>query len=79
MKLSKSVYLCIGQEFNAAALSMCRAMIFSPSIARHYLAFGAPPEKLRDELLGLPTGCSEECQVRMPFGLRRSACSDTAG
>jgi acetoin:2,6-dichlorophenolindophenol oxidoreductase subunit alpha len=55
------VYLCIGQELNAAAYSM---MLQGFDIfAQHrsngiYLAFGASPEALRDELLGLPTGCS---------------------
>jgi len=55
------VYLCVGQEFNAAAYSMILQGF--DIFAQHrvhgiYLAFGAPPEKLRDELLGLPTGCS---------------------
>src|SRR5688572_17755896 len=55
------IYLCVGQEFNAAVFSI---MLEGYDIfAQHrghgiYLAFGAPPEKLRDELLGLPTGCS---------------------
>mgnify|MGYP001200243037 FL=1 len=55
------VYLSIGQEFNAAAYSMTLKGfdIFSQHRSHAiYLAFGASPEKLRDELLGLPTGCS---------------------
>jgi len=55
------VYLCVGQEFNAASYSMVlkEFQIFAQHRAHGiYLAFGAPPEKLRDELLGLPSGCS---------------------
>ncbi len=55
------IYLCIGQEFNAAAMSMVLQGfdIFAQHRAHGiYLAFGAPPEKLRDELFGLPSGCS---------------------
>ena len=55
------IYLCVGQEFNAAALSMALPgyHIFAQHRAHGiYLSFGAAPEKLRDELLGLPTGCS---------------------
>ncbi len=55
------IYLAIGQEFNNAALSM--VLTGFHIFAQHrchgiYLSFGAPPEKLRDELLGLPSGCS---------------------
>jgi acetoin:2,6-dichlorophenolindophenol oxidoreductase subunit alpha len=55
------IYLCVGQEFNAAAYSL--TLEGFDIFAQHrghgiYLAFGAPPEKLRDELLGLPSGCS---------------------
>ena len=55
------VYLSVGQEFNAAAYSM--ELEGFDIFAQHrshaiYLAFGASPEKLRDELLGLPSGCS---------------------
>lgn len=55
------IYLCVGQEFNAAATSMVLSgyYIFAQHRAHGiYLSFGAPPGKLRDELLGLPTGCS---------------------
>ena len=55
------IYLCIGQEFNAAAYSMVLKdfQIFAQHRAHGiYLSFGAPPEKLRDELMGLPSGCS---------------------
>lgn len=55
------IYLCVGQEFNAAVFSMMLQGfdIFAQHRAHGiYLSFGASPEKLRDELLGLPTGCS---------------------
>ena len=55
------IYLCIGQEFNPAAYSMVLKdfQIFAQHRAHGiYLSFGAPPEKLRDELMGLPSGCS---------------------
>ncbi len=55
------IYLCVGQEFNAAAYSMMLKdfQIFAQHRAHGiYLSFGASPEKLRDELFGLPTGCS---------------------
>ena len=55
------IYLCIGQEFNAAAYAMMLKdfQIFAQHRAHGiYLSFGASPERLRDELLGLPTGCS---------------------
>jgi len=55
------IYLCVGQEFNPAAYSMTLKdfQIFAQHRAHGiYLSFGAPPEKLRDELLGLPSGCS---------------------
>ena len=55
------VYLSIGTEFNSAALSL--VMPGSHIFAQHrchalYLNFGGKPEALRDELLGLPSGCS---------------------
>lgn len=55
------IYLCIGQEFNSAALSMVLKgfNIFGQHRGHGlYLSFGGNPEALRDELLGLPTGCS---------------------
>ena len=48
------IYLCIGQEFNPAAYSMVLKdfQIFAQHRAHGiYLSFGAPPEKLRDELI----------------------------
>jgi acetoin:2,6-dichlorophenolindophenol oxidoreductase subunit alpha len=55
------IYLCIGQEFNSASYSMTLKgfQVFAQHRAHGiYLSFGAKPEKLRDELMGLPTGCS---------------------
>jgi len=55
------IYLAIGSEFNSAALSMVLegVNIFGQHRAHGlYLSFGANPEALRDELLGLPSGCS---------------------
>lgn len=55
------VYLSLGQEAVAAALSSVLQgfMIFSQHRCHStYLSFGGPPETLRDELLGLPTGTS---------------------
>tara|TARA_B110000008_G_scaffold276542_1_gene316012 strand:- start:5497 stop:6384 length:888 start_codon:yes stop_codon:yes gene_type:complete len=63
------IYLSIGTEFNSAALSIA---IDSPQIfGQHrghslYLSFGGKPEALRDELLGLDSGCS--------FGIGGSCC-----
>ncbi len=54
-------YLSIGTEFNAAALSMILKdyLIFAQHRGHSiYLCFGGKPEALRDELLGLTTGCS---------------------
>lgn len=55
------IYLSLGTEYNAAALSLCCKdwRIFGQHRAHSiYLSFGGKPEALRDELLGLPTGCS---------------------
>lgn len=55
------VYLSLGQESIAAAISMVVPgyLIFAQHRCHDkYLAFGGDPEKLRDELLGLPTGTS---------------------
>jgi len=63
------IYLSIGTEFNSAALSM---VLKDPNIfGQHrghslYLSFGGNPEPLRDELLGLSTGCS--------YGVGGSCC-----
>jgi TPP-dependent pyruvate/acetoin dehydrogenase alpha subunit len=55
------VYLSLGQEAVPAALSTVLRdfMIFSQHRCHAtYLCFGGPPRKLRDELLGLPSGTS---------------------
>lgn len=55
------IYLSFGTEFNAAALSMvCPEYYIFAQHRCHsiYLCFGGEPEGLRDELLGLPTGCA---------------------
>ena len=55
------IYLAVGSEFIAAALSMVVPgfQIFAQHRAHgYYLAFGAAPEALRDELRGLPSGCA---------------------
>jgi pyruvate dehydrogenase E1 component alpha subunit len=60
-RISYPVYLSLGQEAIPAALSLILpdAMLFTQHRCHaYYLAFGGPPEKLRDELLGLPTGTS---------------------
>ena len=56
------IYLCLGQEFNSAAL--VRAAPNMQIFAQHrahgvYLAYGGDAEALRDELLGLPSGCAK--------------------
>lgn len=55
------IYLSVGTEYNAAALSL--ALSGANLFAQHrghslYLSFGGKPEGLRDELLGLQSGCS---------------------
>lgn len=55
------IYLGVGTEFIAAALSMVLpgAQLFAQHRAHgYYLAFGGRPEALRDELRGLPAGCA---------------------
>lgn len=55
------IYLSLGTEFNAAALSLVIPdyKIFAQHRAHSiYLSFGGDPRALRDELLGLPSGCS---------------------
>ena len=55
------IYLSIGTEFNSAALSMAldRPLIFGQHRGHSlYLSFGGSPDPLRDELLGLNSGCS---------------------
>lgn len=59
--LSLPIYLSLGTEYVSAALSMVlpQFKIFGQHRAHSlYLNFGGKPEALRDELLGLPTGCS---------------------
>ena len=55
------IYLSLGQEAITAALSL--AFPDAVQFGQHrchdlYLCYGGSPEKLRDELLGLPTGCA---------------------
>ena len=59
--LSLPIYLSLGTEFNSAAFSMTLPgyHLFGQHRCHSlYLNFGGRPEALRDELLGLPTGCS---------------------
>lgn len=54
-------YLSLGQESATAALSLAFPNV--PHFGQHrchdqYLCYGGSPERLRDELLGLPTGCA---------------------
>lgn len=60
-RITYQVYLSSGQE--AVSAAMASVIQDYQIFAQHrchavYLAFGGPPEKLRDELLGLPTGTS---------------------
>lgn len=60
-RVAYNVYLSTGQEAIAAALSLKirNYMIFAQHRAHDiYLTFGGDPSKLRDELLGLPSGTS---------------------
>ncbi|MHC4362224.1 MAG: thiamine pyrophosphate-dependent enzyme, partial [Planctomycetota bacterium] len=60
-RVAYNVYLSTGQEAIAAALSLKVRdyMIFAQHRAHDiYLTFGGDPSKLRDELLGLPSGTS---------------------
>lgn len=55
------VYLSTGQESVAASVSeVFSDPIIFPQHRGHswYLSYGGDPEKLRDEILALPTGCS---------------------
>ena len=63
------IYLSIGTEFNSAALSLAldKPLIFGQHRGHSlYLSFGGDPESLRDELLGLNSGCS--------YGIGGSCC-----
>ena len=60
-RINIPIYLSLGQESISAAMSLVISdfMIFSQHRCHAtYLSFGGDPEKLRDELLSLPTGCS---------------------
>ncbi|MBI4764779.1 MAG: hypothetical protein HY787_09260 [Deltaproteobacteria bacterium] len=60
-RITYQVYLSIGQETVSAALASALAgfMLFTQHRSHaYYLAFGGSPEKLRDELLGTPSGTS---------------------
>ncbi|MBN2008117.1 hypothetical protein JW960_02090 [candidate division KSB1 bacterium] len=60
-RINIPVYLSLGQEAISAAMSMVipEFQIFAQHRCHAtYLTFGGDPAKLRDELLGLPTGCS---------------------
>jgi pyruvate dehydrogenase E1 component alpha subunit len=60
-RITCPVYLSLGQESVPAAVSLAApgAMLFTQHRCHAwYLAFGGPPEKLRDELLGAPGGTS---------------------
>lgn len=60
-RIACPVYLSLGQEAVAAALSLVlpAALIFTQHRCHaYYLAFGGPPAGLRDELLGRPEGSS---------------------
>ncbi|MBC8472843.1 MAG: hypothetical protein H8D56_25555 [Planctomycetes bacterium] len=61
-EITYPVYLSSGQEAVAAALSteIRDYLIFAQHRAHDvYLTFGGPPERLRDELLGLSSGTSQ--------------------
>jgi acetoin:2,6-dichlorophenolindophenol oxidoreductase subunit alpha len=61
-KIVSNMYLSTGQESVAAALSMRVKdyQVFTQHRSHDiYLCFGASPEKLRDELMGLPSGTSQ--------------------
>lgn len=60
-RVSYQVYLSLGQEAVPAALAPAvrgYTVFTQHRCHAYYLALGGPPEKLRDELLGLPSGSS---------------------
>jgi len=60
-RIAYPVYLSLGQEAVSAALSLVLPghMLFTQHRCHaYYLAFGGDPARLRDELLGLPSGTS---------------------
>jgi len=61
-KIVSNIYLSTGQESVAAALSMRTRnyQVFTQHRSHDiYLTFGASPEKLRDELMGICSGSSQ--------------------
>lgn len=60
-RVNYQVYLSLGQEAGPAALAAALpgSMLFTQHRCHaYYLAFGGAPERLRDELMGRPTGTS---------------------
>lgn len=60
-RIKTPIYLSLGEESIPAALSMVLKdyYIFAQHRAHSiYLSFGGDPKALRDELLGLPSGCT---------------------
>src|ERR1039457_1928408 len=60
-RVAYQVYLSLGQEAAPAALAplVPGYLLFTQHRCHaYYLSLGGPPEKLRDELLGLPSGTS---------------------
>jgi TPP-dependent pyruvate/acetoin dehydrogenase alpha subunit len=60
-RIKYPVYLSLGQEAVPAALApvVTGYMLFTQHRCHaYYIALGGPPEELRDELLGLPSGTS---------------------
>mgnify|MGYP001386743013 CR=1 FL=1 len=61
-KITTPTYLAVGQEHIAATLAHTfpKPMIFAQHRAHpYYLSFGGDPAALRDELLGLDSGCAQ--------------------
>jgi len=61
-KISTPAYLSVGQEHIPASIAQVfpRPMIFAQHRAHSYfLSFGGKPESLRDELLGMESGCAQ--------------------
>ena len=61
-RITYQVYLSLGQEATPAALAPAAPgyLLFTQHRSHaYYLSFGGPPEKLRDELLGISSGTSD--------------------
>ncbi|MDA7653350.1 thiamine pyrophosphate-dependent enzyme [bacterium] len=61
-KITTPTYLAVGQEHIAATLAHTfpKPMVFAQHRAHpYYLSFGGDPAALRDELLGLDSGCAQ--------------------